>query len=101
MLLVENDDFHRLKYFPPSLPGAIFSSPSICAGRLVVGARDDRLYCIEMRELESSFLRAQTSSECALTDCKKKTEMHEMDSGLTLDRKMQKKIEALQRLLGT
>ena len=32
------------------LPAAIFSSPAICASRVLVGSRDDRLYCLELRE---------------------------------------------------
>ena len=31
------------------LPGAIFSSPVLCASRALVGCRDDHLYCVELR----------------------------------------------------
>ena len=42
------------------LPGAVFSSAALCAGRVVVGCRDDFLYCLA--------LRAQPSTMAAATD---------------------------------
>jgi len=31
------------------LPGAVFSSAALCTGRVVVGCRDDFLYCLALR----------------------------------------------------
>ena len=36
------------------LPGAVFSSAALCAGRVVVGCRDDFLYCLALRTQRST-----------------------------------------------
>ncbi|KAL1496152.1 hypothetical protein AB1Y20_014771 [Prymnesium parvum] len=38
------------------LPGAIFSSPALCASRIIVGSRDDQLYCLEVLDAAASHL---------------------------------------------
>ena len=79
------------------LPGAVFSSPSVCASRVIVGARDDRLYCLELRERTPPAARADGAREVVQEDEQQEDEQQEEQP---VDPKLAKKLAALARLLG-
>ena len=93
------------------LAGAIFSSPALFASRIVVGSRDDRLYCLELRALEAEGRPASASGrEAALPAARAaagegaQSEGGEEEAAAeeeeTVDPRLAKKLEALRRLLG-
>jgi len=86
------------------LAGAVFSSPAVCASRVVVGCRDDRLYCLELREMAAiPFLPdvgATAAVEVGGGSATATAPGEDNADEEALDPKMAKKLEALRRLLG-